>query len=135
MKYIKPIVAILLLAVVGVGSALADRGLRHHHAPRVSLGISVGPLWNPWFYSPWPYYRHSYYYSPVISPVIVQTPRQIYVEQQGNAPAVVSSPPAGEAVPAAPAYWYYCNESQVYYPYVKECQGPWQKVPAQPPGQ
>jgi hypothetical protein len=27
-----------------------------------------------------------------------------------------------------PQYWYYCQESQAYYPYVKDCPGGWMKV-------
>jgi hypothetical protein len=134
MKFLKPMLGILLLVVVGVGSAWADRGHYRPHGPRVSLGISVGPLWDPWYYRPGPYFPYPYYYPRVISPVIVQTPQQIYVEQQGNS-AVVAPPVAAEASPPAPAFWYFCQESQAYYPYVKECAGTWQKVPAQPPGQ
>ncbi|HYW04335.1 MAG TPA: hypothetical protein VFA86_10380 [Gammaproteobacteria bacterium] len=42
--------------------------------------------------------------------------------------AVVNEPSA----PAPPQYWYYCPESQSYYPYVSDCPGGWQKVPASP---
>ena len=37
-----------------------------------------------------------------------------------------------QAVPALP-YWYYCPDPAGYYPYVTQCYGPWQPVPAQPP--
>jgi hypothetical protein len=31
-------------------------------------------------------------------------------------------------------YWYFCQESQGYYPYIKKCPGGWLKViPPQPP--
>jgi hypothetical protein len=29
-------------------------------------------------------------------------------------------------------YWYYCQEPQGYYPYVKQCPGGWMKVLPQP---
>jgi hypothetical protein len=36
------------------------------------------------------------------------------------------------AAPAEPLmqdpYWYYCEESRTYYPYVKECPGGWLPV-------
>jgi hypothetical protein len=35
--------------------------------------------------------------------------------------------------PAAPNYastWYYCQNPAGYYPYVAQCYGPWQQVPA-----
>jgi hypothetical protein len=34
---------------------------------------------------------------------------------------------------SAPPYWYYCSAPAGYYPYVTQCYGPWQPVPAQPP--
>ncbi|HYW92781.1 MAG TPA: hypothetical protein VFA95_10080 [Gammaproteobacteria bacterium] len=44
--------------------------------------------------------------------------------------AIVNEPSA----PPPPQYWYYCPGSQSYYPYVSECPGGWQKVPASPSG-
>lgn len=41
-------------------------------------------------------------------------------------------PPAGEAMPAAGSYWYFCPASNAYYPYVPSCPSGWQQVPAQP---
>jgi hypothetical protein len=32
--------------------------------------------------------------------------------------------------PVAPYYWYYCQNLAGYYPYVQQCAGPWQPVPA-----
>lgn len=32
------------------------------------------------------------------------------------------------------AYWYFCPESNAYYPYVRECPGGWQPVLPQPSG-
>lgn len=26
-------------------------------------------------------------------------------------------------------YWYYCEDPQGYYPYVQQCNGPWEPVP------
>jgi hypothetical protein len=31
-------------------------------------------------------------------------------------------------------YWYFCPQSNAYYPYVQECPGGWQPVLPQPPG-
>ena len=30
-------------------------------------------------------------------------------------------------------YWYFCPDSDAYYPYVKECASPWHRVAPQPP--
>jgi hypothetical protein len=50
----------------------------------------------------------------------------VYIEQGGGQAA-----PAPQQTQAN--YWYYCAESQAYYPYVKECPGGWQQVEPQPP--
>jgi hypothetical protein len=31
-----------------------------------------------------------------------------------------------------PGVWYHCNRPEGYYPYVKQCRGGWEQVPAQP---
>ena len=122
----KSLNAILLSIIVLIGAAVSTsafahggRHFRHGHA-RVGIGISVGA---PLFYSPWyypAYYPAPYYYPPA---VVVPSSPPVYIEQgQAAAPA-----------PEAQAYWYYCRESQTYYPYVKECTGPWQRVVPQPP--
>lgn len=117
MKAIKLIVALLVLAMAGVGTAWADHH-HHHHGGRVHFGIMFGsPLWGPW-YSPPPYYYPPPYYVP---PIVVQPRPQVYIEQ----------PPARNAA-LAPGYWYYCADSKAYYPYVKTCPGGWQKVEPQP---
>ena len=93
----------------------------------------------------------------VILDAIAQPPR--YYAQgpvYGGAPPVYyNAPPAGYYAPpaastysysapqAAPYYappqaqpqgeWYYCADSNSYYPYVRDCPGGWQRVPAQPP--
>jgi hypothetical protein len=54
-------------------------------------------------------------------------------------PAPVAAAPAPvfierdpPAAPAAPVWWYWCDEAKAYYPYVKECPGDWRRVPPQP---
>ena len=132
MKNIKFIIALLLLGVVGLGSAWADpHGGWHgggHGGGNVRFGVMIGPYWGgPWYYPPYPYY-----YPPYYPPVVAErsTP-QVYIEQQ-PAPAAVPAAP----VAAAPAnYWYYCAPAKAYYPYVRECPSGWQKVVPQPPAQ
>lgn len=119
MKWIRFVIA-LLAAMAVSGWASADH---HGHA---SVGIAIGYPWGM------PYYPHGYYYPypypypyayPAYPPTVVVQSPPVYVEQ-GNA----------QAAPApAPSYWYYCNNPQGYYPYVKECPTGWQKVMPQPP--
>jgi hypothetical protein len=92
-------------------------GHHHHGAAFVGFGVGFAYPWS-WYYPP-PYYYPGYYYS---QPVAYPAQPVTYVEQ-GAAPA-----------PAEPAgWWYYCEASRTYYPYVKECPSGWQRVPALPP--
>jgi hypothetical protein len=104
-------------------------GHHHHHRGGVSLGFAIG---SPFWYGPaaYPYYRpyySPYYYYPYPAAVGVPASPPVYIEQAQAAPA-----PTAPAAPAA-GYWYYCNESQAYYPHVNQCAGPWERVVPQPP--
>lgn len=101
-----------LAACLLAGSAWADRGYGHPRSS-VQFGVYLG---GPWVYPPY----HPY---PVYVPVprVYEPPAPvIYIEQQ-------------PARTMEPGYWYYCNETRTYYPYVRECSGPWQKVAPQSP--
>ena len=71
----------------------------------------------PWYYPP--YYYPPYYYYPSTGVGPSSTP--LYVEQGDE-----------QAAPQS-AYWYYCANSQGYYPYVAQCPGGWQRVRPEPP--
>jgi len=129
MKYGKQFWLAFALAAALAGNAWADRGYyhgynhgyRHYPHSSVTLGVYVG---DPWIYSP--YYPYPVYtpriYAPP-APIILSPPPTVYLEQ----PAVSVVAPTLE-----PGYWYYCADSQAYYPYVKQCPGGWQKVAPQP---
>jgi hypothetical protein len=103
-------VLILLILAVASGSALA--GGWHGHS-RVIVGFNFG---YPGWYGP------SYYYPPAVYAPPTPT---TYVER---------SDAATEQAPAqGPGTWYFCRESNAYYPYAKTCPGGWVRVPAQPP--
>jgi hypothetical protein len=90
-------------------------GGRYHGGSRVHLGfVFGGPLWYPPLYP----YPAAYPYPPA---VVVPAPR-VYVERDD----------AAIAQDSAPGYWYYCRDTNLYYPYAKECAGPWERVPARP---
>jgi hypothetical protein len=93
----------------------------HHHGGHSHFffvgSVVVGPWW-PWY--PWyPYYPYYGYY-----------PYYPYYPYYYPAPAVVEQPPQeyAESGEQESDYWYYCQESQAYYPYVKSCPGGWMKV-------
>ena len=68
-----------------------------------------------WWGAPYPYYSYPYPYS-YGAPVAVQQAPTEYIQQQ-----------------PAPQYWYYCQNPQGYYPYVKDCSMAWIPVSPQPP--
>jgi hypothetical protein len=101
-----------LLACLLAGNAWAQH--HHHSHGSVQFGVYLG---SPWIYPPYyPYPAYPVYVPQVYVP---PAPPPVYIEQQ-VAPAM------------EPGYWYYCNEARAYYPYVKQCPGPWQRVAPQP---
>lgn len=100
---------VMLLSIPGTISA----GHGHHGRTRVFVGGSFWfgppPFWGP---APWapPYFYSgpAYYGAP---PVFVQ-PSGRYIQRDQE----VSD------------YWYYCDNPQGYYPYIKSCPGGWMKV-------
>ena len=49
-------------------------------------------------------------------------------------PGAASSPPGTPPLPGTP-WWYLCAQPRGAYPYVRECPGGWERLPALPPGQ
>jgi hypothetical protein len=83
---------------------------RHRHGYRSSFSFVFGaPVY-------WPPYAYSYYGLYSRPPVIVQQAPVTYVQR--DLPAA----------PAASAYWYYCPDSQSYYPYAQTCPSEWLQV-------
>jgi len=98
--------AVLALAAVLAGAAASAPALAWGHT-RFSFGVVIGAPFYPWYYPP-------YYYPPV---VVAPAAPTNYIEQAATgAPSQRSS------------YWYYCQASRTYYPYVKECPAGWLRV-------
>ena len=117
MKALRIALVLALAAGALTATSAFAGGRHHHHGPRVSFGLHFGA---PLYYGyPSYYYPAPIYYSP---PVVVQAPPQVYTERSDEtAPA-----------PQAQQYWHYCTSARGYYPYVKECPGGWERVPAAP---
>jgi hypothetical protein len=126
-----PVVALALVATEAsahrgghIGGSRARVGV-YIGAPVVAAGVYYGAgYYRPWGYG-YPYgypygYANPYYYPPAV--VTVPSAPPVYIEQA----------PQQATAPAATGSWYYCANPQGYYPYVKECPGGWQAVPAQP---
>jgi hypothetical protein len=78
------------------------------------IGPGWGPgWWGPSYYSYYPYYPYDPYYPYyAVPPAVIQQQPQEYVQ------------PA----PQEQYYWYFCQDPQGYYPYVKKCPKGWLKV-------
>ena len=120
-----------LLATIGacgvVAFAAPDAEAQHrrhhghhgHHGARVGVYIGVPFLFSPWYYS-------RPYYDPYYQPVIVREQPVVYVEQQ---PAAAWEPaPAPQAQAQQQQFWYFCQDTQTYYPHAQNCATPWQRV-------
>jgi hypothetical protein len=112
-------IMILLLANVMAENSAYARGYRHGgHSEHVGIGVWLGPGWGPgWWGAPYyPYNNYPYYQEP---PIVIQQQPDVFIQ-----------PTPQEQLPT---YWYFCKESQGYYPYVKQCPGGWMKVVPTPP--
>jgi len=107
-------------------------GRGYGYGGRVGLGIALGvPLYGLGYYSN-PYYSYPDYAYPdpaYAYPGAAVAPSGGYVEQ--GVPQ--AAPPPTQAQPQPQGDWHFCAASNAYYPYVRECPGGWQRVPAQPP--
>jgi len=134
MKYLKWAVLAMLIGWSASGVAWADRGFHsggHRFSGHANFGVYIGPGFGwPWYYGP---YYSPYYYPYSYYPPVVPSGPQVYVEEQNVAVAPVPQQGAPAQQPAS--WWYFCQKTQSYYPYVKECPGGWQKVAPQPPTQ
>lgn len=113
-----------------------DHGHSHNH-----LMPGIGGYYNPGF-------RGSYYGSVLRVPDGYRSYGYGYADPfyrpyytYPSAVAIPSQPPVymqrQEAKPAQSrtAYWYYCQATKGYYPYVKECPRGWLQVAPQPSAQ
>jgi hypothetical protein len=109
---------IVLLALILAIPWMSHAGNGHHgHGRHGGTRVYVGggywfgppPFWGPRYYYGGPvYYGGPAYYAP---PVVVQ-PAPRYIER-GREEA---------------EYWYYCENPQGYYPYVRSCPAGWMRV-------
>lgn len=154
-KLVWALLAVLLMA----GSSAWARGHGGHGGyggrgfarPYVYMAPFALPYFRPYPYYYAPGYYPPSYYSPYYDPgypgvgVPVPGAPQEYIERDPAAaaqPAAPEGPPAqaGGAgaqswgtSPSPDAWWYWCPQSRGYYPYVRECAVPWQRVAPQPP--
>jgi hypothetical protein len=103
----------------------ANGRYRHHHrGARVGVFIGAPVVVSPWWYHPRPYYYGAYPY-PYYGPVVREEPT-VYIEQ--NSPAPAAPAPQAQAPQQQQQYWYYCQDTNTYYPHAQTCASPWQRV-------
>lgn len=121
----KPSKLLIGLALAAAGALCAGSAFAHRSRVHVGLGFHFGPYWGPAFWGP----PHWYYPAPVY-----YHPAPVYYQP---APVIVAPPAPTHYVerdqPLQSGYWYYCETSRGYYPYVKDCPGGWKAVPPAPP--
>jgi hypothetical protein len=111
--------AVVMAAVLGSAVLIPDADAHGRYRHRSSVGIYFG-VPAPYYYYPRYYYYPNYYYPPAAAAAPSYPP--VYIEQ--SAPAAAAAPSSS----GSGAYWYYCRDSQTYYPYVQQCASPWQQV-------
>lgn len=117
---------VTLLSLFAV-SAPADAHGRIRGGVYLGFGVPWPGYWGPRYYYPGPaYYYDDGYYAGPPAVVIQQREPPTYIERS-DVEGTVPAPQAPQ-----PQYWYWCAASEKYYPYVKECTGGFQRVPAQP---
>lgn len=114
---------------------------------RPPVGIAV-PMLPPGYSTVWAgtssyYYANDTYYAATPNGYVVVTPPAGTISE-APPQGYISAPPqtATQAMPPPPSpqttqtpppgYWYYCETSKTYYPYVNECPEGWRQVPARP---
>ena len=112
-------------AVATATTADARRGFHGGARVGVFIGAPLFPYYYPRYYYPpyYPSYYPSYPYYP--APVVAPASPPVYIEQ--GVPGA-SAPSAPAPAQGGAGYWYYCRDTQTYYPYVQQCASPWQQV-------
>ena len=134
----------LACAAVAIGIALpCAPAFADQHAGRPSGPHWRGDItrfhehdWGVWRGGHWAHQRHdgrlgwwwvagdTWYFYP--SPVYP------YPSPWEPPPTLLVAPPSAVLPPPPTPYWYLCEASNAYYPYVATCPGGWKQVPAVP---
>ncbi len=113
------VIVVFTLSAITLSHSATSHGGRFN---RLNFDIHIGyPGYYGFGYHDPLYYSPAYYPPPMlpIAPVVVAPPAppvyvQQYIEQQQSDD------------------WYYCQEQNGYYPYIRQCPGGWLRVAPQP---
>ncbi len=104
----------------------APIGFNFGYAPYSYYGASY------YGYSPYSYYGSPYYSpAPVYYPPVQSAP-VIYTERRDDLQIRTQEAPRNLLQNVQASWWYYCADSNAYYPYVNKCPGGWLRVAPQP---
>ncbi|MFZ6679967.1 hypothetical protein [Undibacterium sp. Tian12W] len=141
------------LALLALSGSVWARPGGHHFHPRVSIGVSIPPLYfnygnrHSYVSAYYPYdYSWRYYPSVVVAPAVtyvtpvVSTGNVVYTDNYPTYTTytqsyvddsnIISQPnPAPQST--AGKDWLYCHQPDGFYPAIKSCPGGWERVPAQ----
>ena len=121
----KIICGLLVVIALLLASPLSSHAGRKHVYFGADIRVGHHGRWGP--HRPWRYHGHGprFYWSGTLvmgpwypygyyppPPVVIQQQSPVYVQPQEE----------------QPYYWYYCQDPQGYYPYIKSCPGGWMKV-------
>lgn len=130
----------LVVVVMLAGLAWAVPACAHGYGHRGGGGYWIGPRVSfyygapLWWGAPYYYYGAPYAYAPPPTPAPAAP--VTYIERGEPMPS--AAPPAQPGTPPAASapgsqWWYLCASPRGAYPYVRECPGGWERVPAVPP--
>jgi hypothetical protein len=126
----------------GYGHVHGHGGGHHWNGgPRIGVYLPA-PVYRPHHYAP----PRVYYAPPPVyhAPRVIHSAPLVYVPQvvhlsRSYAPPVYVERNDLAAIPPAPApvadtaSWFFCADSNTYYPYVTQCATPWERVVPTPP--
>ena len=136
--------ALALTLAFPASAALAQSG--HHGGGHYSGGHYGGGRYSSGHYGGGHYghgyYGHGYYggwyggyyfnpFWPLYYPYSSYPPS--YDDGDSDYPHVYGPPPSEQPAPGTGHNWFFCKESNGYYPYVKSCPNGWQQVSPEPP--
>ncbi|MBV1777150.1 hypothetical protein KSF73_15630 [Burkholderiaceae bacterium DAT-1] len=93
------------------------RGGYWHHGPHLGRDGWWWVVGSGWYLYPDPVYPYPDFYRP---PVVVE---RVQIESQSQSPSLLPQQ----------QYWYFCEDTRQYYPYVSTCSSGWKPVPVTPP--
>jgi hypothetical protein len=120
----------------GHGGGYRGGYYRYGHS-HVRYGFALGWPWYPYYAAP--YYYPPSYYSPYYDDPYARSLFYFYPAPPATPdylPQYTESGPTQAAPPGqgdSEWWYYYCAESNGFYPYVKECAAGWVRVPPRPP--